>query len=354
MLEADQPVVAHPRRVEPHLHLDVFGGGAERAGELPRKAGIGRLRRVEHIVASVALSGERLKNGVIESIGSDTARIKRDALLAQRFDRRRELGGIGIAEIGGAIGQEDNAVLRLGIEIAPGEFTAELERFLDVRAALGGGPGNDVQNLAGLVTRHLLGEQARLAGEADQRQAIVRSEQRHQNLHRAPHRRRAVFALHGPGGVEQNRQAQRLTRAAARRRHAHRDPHQVALLENWMGRLLDPARDLLRRRGSRIAVVEGVVEFLGPDGGGIGHFAAGQRGLGEAEGDVAHMEGERGDRILGGADLGGDFSGRHRPGRELRQFCVLEGLLFRALRGLLLFSRFSYFGSVGSWFSSAP
>ena len=152
--------------------------------------------------------------------------------------------------------------------------------------------GDDVEQPGGLVARQPVGEEPRPAREPDQGHAIGGPEERDQDLHGASNGGRAVLALHRARRVEEHGQAQGLGRAAARGGHAHGDPHEVALLHHGVGRLLRPARDLLRHRRLRVPVAEGVVELLRADPGGVRQLAAGQRLLRQPEGHVAHVQRE--------------------------------------------------------------
>ena len=292
LFEPEELVSTHPFRVELDLDLDVAGGGPERAGDLAGEPLVRVIRLVEHVVAAVALAGQRFEHLVVQSLDPEPARVERDTLGAHVLDECRQALGFGVPEVGGAVGEQDDPVLRVGMELLTRFFGGQFEGGLDVGAAFAREPGDDLDEVARLVPRDLVGEQLRAAGEPDQGHLVLGLEHRGEDRERAAHGGGAVGALHRPGPVEHEGQAQRRPRRPAGGGGAHRDPQQVALLHEWMGGLLHRAGDFFGLGRQRVAVIERIDEFLGPDFFPRRPLVPGQRVLGQLERDVADMERE--------------------------------------------------------------
>lgn len=124
LLETDQAVVADPAFVETHLHLDVPRRRPERARQLTRETGVRIFRPVQEVVAAITLPRQRLKNGVVQSVGPHAASIEGNAFLTQAHHDFSQRFRIGVAQIRRSVRDQHHPVLSRGIELTTRVFRA--------------------------------------------------------------------------------------------------------------------------------------------------------------------------------------------------------------------------------------
>jgi hypothetical protein len=104
----------HALRIELDLHLHVLRRDVQRARELRGKFRRRRLRRVDETVTSVAVARKHFEQVVVVTFPADAEAVERDALFALRLDFLLQRFGIHVAEIGRAVGEQDDAVHSIG------------------------------------------------------------------------------------------------------------------------------------------------------------------------------------------------------------------------------------------------
>ena len=312
-LEADELVVADPLRVEFHLDLDVFGGGAEGSGELLGEALAGVF--ADEVIAAVAVAGEFGEEAVVDVVGADAGDVEGEILLAEGFHPPGKAFGIGVAEVRGAIGEEDDAVLRAIGLVAEGEVFGEVDRLFQVGAAFAGGLVDDVRQLCRLIPGKGIREQVCGSRKADDGDAVVGLHEGGELGERLVHRRPAVAAGHGAGLVDEQGEDERLGRGAAGGGGADGHADEVATGDDRMGDLADGRCYGFSRRWSRVFVGNCVVELLRLDRFRIGPLALRNGRAGDLERGVGDVQGEGGEGLL----LGGNFVG---------EIGEVDGLLF--------------------------
>ena len=68
------------------------------------------------------MAGELGEQAVVGVVRADAGDVEGETLLAEFLDALRETVGVGVAEIGGSVGEKDDAVLRAIELVAKGEF----------------------------------------------------------------------------------------------------------------------------------------------------------------------------------------------------------------------------------------
>ena len=124
--------------IELDLDLDVGGGHLERAGQLGGEPGRSFFGAVDEAVAAVAVTREDFEEVVVVTFPADAKAIEGDALLAMGLDLPLERFGFDIAQVGGAVGQEHDAVDAVGQVMAEGGQVGEVHGLLEIGATLRG------------------------------------------------------------------------------------------------------------------------------------------------------------------------------------------------------------------------
>ena len=110
-LKAVELEIRNAFRIKDDLHLDIFGRRTKRPGDLTGKALVGIFWPIKEVITPVALLRQRRENFVIQAIGTDTTGVKSDPGIAHPRNLSGEIFGKGIAQIGGPIGEENDAIL---------------------------------------------------------------------------------------------------------------------------------------------------------------------------------------------------------------------------------------------------
>ena len=179
-------------------------------------------------------------------------------------DPREDVGGGVGAEVGHAVGDQDDAVLAAGDEGARRQCVGLAHAVLQVgrAAALEAVEGGEDRGAVG--GRRRVEEESRVVVEGDQLQAVMRGELLQQQRQRVAREADAVGLVHRARGVDEESEHGRSLLLAAEAAALDSDAHEVEPGAEGGGRPLDiDAED--GGIGGAVAVVEGVDDLLRAD-----------------------------------------------------------------------------------------
>src|SRR5439155_6717999 len=127
---------SHAGGIELDLDLHVRCRDPQGAGKLSGETAYGFLRRVDKTVTAVAVAGEDFQQIVIVTFPADAEAIEGDALLAMRFDLLLERVRVDVAEIGRAVGEQDDAVHPVGEVMTQRGLVGQVHGVAEIGAAL--------------------------------------------------------------------------------------------------------------------------------------------------------------------------------------------------------------------------
>lgn len=273
--EPIESVGRDPIGIEPDLNLDVFGRWSEGTSELLGESAIGVIRTIEEVVAAVPFPSEGFEDDIIEAICADAGGIEGDAFSTEGFDGLGQSIRIGIAEIGRAVREEDDAILGSFLEVLLGLLLSQGQGGLEVGASFTRNLADEVwKTLLGLFPGEELFQEAWAAGEGDEGESIVHGEEVRQAGNGEGKRFPAVRPLHGPGNIEEEGETERGSAASAEGAGAEGHAEEIALGEKGVDGLFMGKGHGLVGPGRGVAVVKGIDEFLWADARRVRPFSA--------------------------------------------------------------------------------
>ena len=283
--------------VELDLDFDIRGRDTESASQLTGELRGGLLWRVDKSVTASTGTGKDFKEAVVVFFPADTETIEGDALGAVGLDFLLELIGVNVAEVGSAVGKEDDAVFAVGQVMAQGGFIGEAHGFFQIGAAFGVDGVEFSGEFGGLIAGNAVGHKPGGAGEDDDAKGVLRPKLGGEDAEGLVDDADAVGAFHRAGFVEEEDEIERAAGLASFGGGFDGEAEEVAVVGEGIAGAFPVKAD--RRAGCRFgtAIVEGVDEFLGADGGGVGQEALLEAGGGELEGDIADVEREGGEGV---------------------------------------------------------
>ena len=292
VLVADQPVGRDQLRVELHLRPRVVGDRRQQRGQLVDVEVLGLLVGVDVAVEAVALVGELLHQVVVVVAHAVADRDEVDAVAALLGDRRGDAVGAGHADVGDAVGAEDDDVDAAGTVRRPGLLVAERagpSARLVLPPGAGGRPrpGSSRSRPPGRRQHHVDG-----VVERDHRDRVVGPQRLGEQGDRALNQTQPAADVHAAGAVDDQGEVHRRPVLGGQLTRGHRDPHLLgAVVERWRQTRLRPQREVGLGRG-RVVVRQRVDPLLGAHGLGRRAEALGGERLGHPERAVVDVERE--------------------------------------------------------------
>ena len=208
-LESDELIGSDSIGIELDLDFHIPCGRTKGTGDLAGKPGVGILGSIEKIVAAISLAGERFENLIVESLGTNSSGIEGDSRVPECLDLGGETGRFRVAQVGGSIGEEDDAVLGVRDLLLLRFLEGEIERRLKVGSALAGKVDDPVEKGFGIRSLGAIGEETRLTSEADEGDFVGLLQLSEEEAQGSLYRLAAVGALHRSRVVEKEGQAKR-------------------------------------------------------------------------------------------------------------------------------------------------
>ncbi len=117
---------------------------------------------------------ENFEEVIVVTFPADTEAVEGDALFAIGFDLLFERCGFDIAEVGCAIGHEDDAVHAVSDVMAQSGLVSEIHGFFEIGATLRGEAGDFIYGLRGLVAGNAIYAEMGSACKSDDAELVLR------------------------------------------------------------------------------------------------------------------------------------------------------------------------------------